>query len=368
LGVDTTKKEEVIKAIEKEYGADNIHTGSDVINVPRIPYDSMELNIATGGGAPVGRMVRIWGNYSSGKSLTSLGLIKNAQNLPSIAEKMLDSEYDTVKRRGEQLLELFPEGLEVILYNVEGTYDKVFAEKIGVDTDRLLVVEGTQIEELGSKVEAALGAFHLHVIDSLGFAASVDELSSDIEDWHRGIKARAINKVLDHTQSHLDKSNNLVVFLDQARIDMMTGAEYAPGGLKVEHASAQTLHLKRGKWLFRRDGVLTDQAEKSPKTISKQPEADGYEVRIHVTKSKVGRPLRRATLQVDFETMRFDQAYELAKVAPYFGIVKQAGAWFELPNGEKVQGMPKLREELQQDKKLKHEVIDAVEKVIAENP
>jgi recombination protein RecA len=368
MPVDTSKIPEIIKLIEKQYEAGNIHTGNEVQSVPRIPFPSYELNVATGGGVPIGRISRFWGGYSSGKTLNSLNVIKNAQNLHLIAEQMLDSKYDAVKARGQQLLDLFPEGLTCAYYNIEKVYDKEFAAKVGVDTDKLLIIEGSRLEETGSKVEASLGAIHLHVLDSAAAAVSVDELASDIEDWHRAIKARAWSKVLDHLQEHLDPNENVIIFLDQMRVNQQTGGEMAPGGSKLEHSSSLTLHLKRGKWLFRRDGVLKPEAEQSPNTLSGKAEADGFEINAFVAKSRVGRPFRRALLQVDFDKMGFDLDYELAKMAPYFGVVEQNGAWYTLPDGSKVNGKKGLRDALAENIELKQTVQDTIESVICENP
>lgn len=359
---------EVVSAIEKQYGENMVHSGSEFQRVAKIPFPSLELNIATGGGIPLGRLSRFFGAWSSGKSLTSMLAIRQAQNIHILAKQFLESKNDLVKRRGEQLLNTFPEGCTCAYYNVEKTYDKEFAEQLGVDINKLIVIEGSIIEKVGTILEAALGAVHFHVIDSASAAVSVDELGADIEDWHRAIKPRVWGKVLDHIQDKIDNTENSVLVIDQVRNDMQTGAEHAPGGNKLEHAFSMTLHFRRGKWLYRRDGMLVPQAEKNPKTLSGNPEADGFEILARVVKSKVGRPFRSARLTVDFDGLKFDRDSELVKIAEWGQVVSRSGSWYNLPNGEKVQGQKGLAQAIQEDSKLQEAIQDFAEGYIAQNP
>ncbi len=281
---------------------------------------------------------------------------------------MLNSKHEKVKQKGEQLLELFPQGMTFAYYNIEKVYDKEFAKQIGVDLEKLHVIEGCQIEETGTKLEAALPVIHGHIIDSTSAAFSVDEINSDISDWHRAIKARAWSKVLDHIQERIDANENVVVFLDQIRIDQMTGAGKPPGGEKLEHASSMSIQLKRGKWLNKNKQGFLDEAGDKTNTLTKQAEADGYEIQARVVKSRVGRPFRTARIHVDFEDMSFDTDYELIKCASYFDIVEQAGSWFTLPDGTKVQGENGLREAINENVQLKQEIQDSIANIICLNP
>lgn len=368
MPVDTTKLPEIIKAIEKTYKGNPMHTGNDFERVPRIPFPSLELNIATGGGVPLGRISRFFGAYSSAKTLTSLNLIAASQNLNLLAEQYLESESELVRKRGERLLEMFPEGLTVAYYNAEGVFDADFAEKVGVDTEKLIVVDGSRLEQIGSIIEASLGAVHVHIVDSASACVSIDELNSKIEDWHRGIKSRAWGKVLDHVQDKIDNYENSIVLIDQVRTEQMTGAEMAPGGNKLEHASSLTVHFKRGKWLYNRDGILKAEAPQKGDTISGSPEADGFQIKAVVRKSRVGRPLRKAEMQLDFSTMKFDKLFEYAKAAEYFDVVTRGGAWYELPDGNKVQGINGLRGAIEEDEQLQKKILDKVEEHVALNP
>lgn len=366
--VDPSTINEIVAAVEKEYGEQSMHKGSEAQRVARIPFPSLELNIASGGGIPLGRISRVFGAYSSGKTLTMLNIISAAQKLNLIAEQMLESKIDSVKRRGEELLEKFPNGMEAAYYNIEKSWDKEFAKDLGIDTDRLFVVEGSVLEKVGTIIEASLGGIHLHIIDSASAAVTYDELNSDIEDWHRAIKARAWGKVLDHIQEKIDSTENSVVVIDQARTNQKTGAEMAPGGNKLDHASSMTVHFRRGKWLYDREGLLKPDAPKTANTIHGKPEADGFEIQARVVKSKVGRPFRVARLQIDFKDMKFDQLYELSKAAKWFNVVDTSGSWYTLPSGDKVQGDKGLRKAIQDDPNLHQATLDAANEYIQENP
>jgi recombination protein RecA len=372
MTVDPNKLDEIVAAVEKQYGKDKLHLGSAAQKIPRIPFPSLELNIATGGGLPLGKISRFYGNYSGGKSLAALNLIKNAQNLNIIAEKYLESQYDEIKERGEDLLARFPDGLTCAYYNVEKVWDKVHAENVGIDTDKVLVVEGSLIEPLATIVEASLGAIHVHVIDSVSAAASVDEVSSDIEDWHRAIKARVWSKVLDHWQEHLDMTDNAIVLIDQVRIDQMTGAHTAPGGEKIEHASSQTLYFKRGKWLFDKEGVLKPEQPKSGDTVHGTAEPAGYEANVSVRKSRVGRPFRKAQMKIRLNPgpTRFDTTDEYLNAAVWLGVVEKSGGggWVTLPDGEKVQGSKKFNEYVEENPEFKRRIEDEVDLYCWRNP
>ncbi len=357
-------------AIEKEYKEKRIHLGSEYQRRARIPFDSVSLNLATGGGVPLGVVSRLWGNYSAGKTYNSLILAKNAQNLHHYYQQIIDlTDIDELREDAKRVLDQFPEGLTVAYYNVEGGYDKVFAEKIGVDTSKLYIVEGKRIEELAETMELSLGAIHFHIIDSASAAVPIDRLENDMTDWDRGLHARVWNKALDHIQDKVDGYENSILILDQVRVNQNTGTDMAAGGKKMDHASHLTVQLKRGKWLYKRDGILTETAPSGKQaTISGKAEADGYQIIGHVKKSRVGRPLRLAYLDLDLDNMKFDTNVELAKAASFLGLAELSGSWFELSNGEKVQGINKLSAYIQENVDFKQEVLKEIYKYMWENP
>lgn len=327
--VDPKRLKEIIAAIEKQYGKGGINLGDTTDKPPRIPFNSLEMNYATGGGVPVGRFSRFWGSPMAGKSLYCWQIISNAQKL----------------------------GMDCVYYNIEKQYDPSFAEAHGVDTKKLLVVEGTIIEEIGTKLESLVGAAHVHVLDSISQAVSIDELTSNIEDWHRGLGPRAWGKVWRHVNERFDNKENTIIYCDQVRVNQMTGTEEPPGGKMLEHISSLTVQFKRGKWLFyNKDNVLDVTAPKVPPTLSGGTEADGLELQQKVVKSRVGRPFRQARSRLDLHTYKFDEMYELTKAAVWFGVAEKDESWYKLPGGAKVHGKPKLRAYLADHAELVEEI------------
>lgn len=367
--VDPSKLGEITAQTEKKYKV-AFHAGSEYPKLIRIPFDSTELNMATGGGVPMHRMSRIWGHESSGKSLTTLLLAKNAQNIHLYAQELLNSEYDIVKQTAEEILEKYPDGMTVCLYDIEGSFDKIFAEKIGVDVDKLQVFPDKRIEIVGETLEAALEAAHLHIVDSTAGAVSLDELKASIAEWQRGLKARVWNKVLDRFKAAIQPDNS-IVFVDQVRVDQRTGALIAPGGKKMAHESSLTIQLKKTSDLFRKEGKLVDKMPQQEKNLSDtgKAEAVGMEIGAYVTKSRVGQSHRRASMYYEKDKSKFDKLHELAKAARWLGIADEySNGRFELPNGEKIHGSEKLKQALAEDEQLRFKVLDKINLYIAENP
>ncbi len=368
MAIDTAKLSEINALAKKKYKK-TFHAGSEHPNITRIPFHSPELNIATGGGVPLGRMSRIWGHESSGKSLTSLLLAKNAQNIHLYAEELLQSEHDAVKAKGQEILDRFPDGMTVCLYDVEGSFDPQFATDIGLDIEKLNLFDDRRIEVVGEIAEAALGAAHLHIIDSTAGAVSIEELAAKISDWQRALKSRVWNKVLDRFKEGLTVDNSIVM-IDQVRVDQKTGALIAPGGKKMAHESSLTIKLKKGSDLFRKDGKLVDQMpQKDDSTITGKAEAVGMEIQATVPKNKAGQANRNAHMRYIKDERRFDNLHELAKAAKWLGVANEYSTGrFELPDGEKIHGHDALCEAISEDVEFKQKIIDTIDFYIVEHP
>lgn len=367
MTVDASKLTEIIANTTKQYKT-AFHKGSDYPKVVRIPFENTELNMATGGGAPMGRMTRIWGHESSGKSLTTLLLAKNAQNIHLYAQELLNSQYDEVKERAERILELYPEGMSVILYDIEGSYDKVFAERLGVDIDKLLVLPEQRIEVVGETLEASLQAAHVHIIDSTAGGVSIDELKAKIAEWQRGLKARVWNKVLDRFKAAIQPENS-IIFVDQVRVDQNTGALIAPGGKKMAHESSMTIQLKGADLYRKANGDLVTEMPQKEDTVSGKAETVGLEIRAFCKKNRVGRQGRRAYLHYEKDKYKFDRWYELAKAARWLKIApEEKKGWYTLPDGTKAHGQLQLGQAIQEDQDLHAKVLDEIELYISRNP
>jgi len=314
LPVDPSRLDTLLAAVEKSYKG-SLKRGTDYSQVRRrVSTGSLELDYATGGGFPLGSVIRLWGGPSSGKSLIAWNVIRHAQEM----------------------------GLGCVYYNIEKQYDPTYTKLLGVDIDKLIVKESQIIEEVGTTLETLLGGAHVHVLDSCTSAISMDELKASLSDWRPGIKARAWGKTLSRVMTQFDQEDNLVILIDQSRESFGYGGEQAPGGRFMEHLSHLTIQVRRGKHLYMKGGVLLEEGE-GEDSLSGLKEADGFVSKSVVRKTKVGRPGRTAEMMYDYATCSFDQGYEYAKSSVFFGVVKKSGSWFTLPDDTKVQGETALR-------------------------
>lgn len=328
--------DEIVAKINKKYEGD-IRRGSDYEHVARLPTGSLLLDLAMGGGVPMGRWTRFYGGYHSTKTLTALSTIREAQKL----------------------------GMLCAYYNVEKQYDVQFArDNIGLDTEALTLVEGASIEEIGEKMETMMQVCHLHVIDSCSIAVSEDELNADIRDWRPGISARAWGKVFKRLNDRFDQLANTVILIDQVRVNFKTQGEQAAGGRVFDHQSSMSVLFRKGSWLFRNEHGFLDDKAKQSKGFDGQIEPSGYEVKCRVEKSRVGRPFRTATMRLDLDTIAFDRIFELKNAAVHYGVVQQRGSYYYYtpPGGEEVrigQGERAVREFIQGDLTLQEEIREA---------
>lgn len=334
MPVDPNTLDATIAAIEQRYGRSALALANDAPSIRRIPTGSLELDYATGGGIPIGRFSRFYGGFSSGKTLACWNVIRSAQQM----------------------------GMTCAYYNAEKQFDPALVERVGVDLSKLIVVEGSIIEEVGVKFEALLGSVHLHVIDSLSTCISLQELNGNVEDQQMAASARAWGRVLRRSLSSFDDQENTCIMVDQVRATFGApgAAPKPPGGSMIDFTSSLNLYFKRGSWLYRKsDGLLTSDSVKNT-TLSGAAEADGIETQIRVEKSRVGQPFRTARIRIDFETMEYDELFELVKCAKFFKVVDGKGSWFTLPDGSKVQGDTQLAGAIRANEDLKETIIEAV--------
>lgn len=298
MAFDPDNLDEIIAAINKKFQGD-LRMGDSYEHPSRISTRSLALDVATGGGIPQGRISRIYGAYSTGKSLTGWNIIAEAQAL----------------------------GLECCYWNIEKQYDPEFArDNMGVDISSLRIMEGTEIEDIGEKMEGLLSGIQVHVVDSCSAAVSVDEMEASVSDWRPGITARAWGKVFRRIGNRFDHTNNTIVLLDQVRTNFKTSAEEPPGGRIIDHASSMSLKLKKSSWLFYNgSGYLDPKAKGHKSEMSDDIDPDGVIIKARVEKSRVCRPHIPATLRLDYRTGQFDTLFEYAEAAKAYGVVDDRG-------------------------------------------
>jgi RecA/RadA recombinase len=367
MPVDPSTLDTALAQVEKKYGELAVQQGGEERYVDRIPTGSLMLDYATGGGIPIGRGSRFWGIEHSGKTFFSLQIARNAQNIHKIAKKYQSYDHKPIQRVGDRLLERFPEGMAVAYYNVEKVWDKAWAEHIGIDTDKITILNLGTIEEICETMEFLLPSVHVHIVDSASHAVPLDRLKKKIEEWDRGLDAKTWNKGLDRIEHKFDRYDNAVILIDQARVNMnMPGGAVMlepPGGKRLKHFSSMTLQFKRGKKLYRRDDILQEKKEADPDTFSGDAEPNGFEIQVSVEKSRVGPAFKSARIQFDTEHGGLENLYELAKAAVYFKAVEVKGHWYYYGE-EKAQGYPGLRKMLEENDGLRKSVEESVYKAI----
>lgn len=332
MPIDTSLFDRDMEIIRQRRGPDAIRMANQTQALERIPLlDPMFPTIMriTSGGIPCGRVVRIHGSPSAGKTQLAYWIIRAAQRYRSAR---------------------FPDGLKCCYWNIEGQFVEQYAAEIGIDTSVLALEEGDIIEDIAGELELLLTSIHLHVIDSASFASPRDELSIDPQkEPARALHARAWKRAISRIHHRMDKDHNIVIVIDHETEDMQ-GHTQPLSGKRMAYRSDLSIQMSRGAWLFYdQHGELVSNDVLKEKTkfglgAAGTKEADGSEVTVRVPKSRVCRPLRTGKMRLDLNTMRFDTAFELAEHARFMDtngqpahrtglppIAPANGTWYQLP-------------------------------------
>jgi len=289
--------------------------------MPSIPTGSLGLDIALGiGGLPKGRIVEIYGPESSGKTTLTLEVIAQCQKLGGTAA-FIDAEH---------------------------ALDPIYAEKLGVNVDDLLVSQpdtGEQALEVAD-IMIASGGIDILVIDSVAALVPKAEIEGEMGDHHVGLQARLMSQALRKMTGNVQKSNTLVIFINQIRykIGVMFGSpETTSGGNALKFYASVRLDI-------RRIGTVKD-----------GDEAVGNETRVKVVKNKVSPPFKQAEFQILYNK-GINRLGEIIDRGADLDIIEKAGAWYSY-NGEKIgQGKANSIEFLEANPKLR----DTIEKQVLE--
>ena len=378
MPVDPSLFDRDAEILRQRHGPDVVQSGSEVLAIERIPVDSPSImRITSGpdldgnivGGVPVGRVTRIYGNESSGKSLFCWNIIKNAQ------------QYRSPR---------FPDGLSCCLWDTEKQYDPVFVRKQGVDTDALKIVRLDIIEDIAAAMELLLRSIHLHVIDSASFATPLEELvgkQGDKDPQYQvqvGAHARAWKRAINRIHHAMDPSRNVLLITDHVGVKNVAAGGYQVeeplSGRRMRYRSDLSICFRSGSWLFydKRGQLATKDKVKEETGMSPegQKSADGVVVAVKVDKARVCRPLRTAMMRLDLRAAEFDHAFELADYAIYYDadgtlahhsgnptIAVKSGNFFKVPGYDKsVNGIGQLRDLIDGDPMLQRTIFASMMK------
>ncbi|MEK9902448.1 MAG: recombinase RecA [Gammaproteobacteria bacterium] len=326
--VDKTKQlDSALGQIERQFGSGTVMRMGEKRHekIPAIPTGSLGLDIALGiGGLPRGRIVEIYGPESSGKTTLTLEVIAQCQKLGGTAA-FIDAEH---------------------------ALDPIYAEKLGVNVDELLVSQpdtGEQALEVAD-IMVSSGGIDILVIDSVAALVPKAEIEGEMGDHHVGLQARLMSQALRKITGNVQKSDTLVIFINQIRhkIGVMFGSpETTAGGNALKFYSSVRMDI-------RRIGTVKD-----------GDEAVGNETRVKVVKNKVSPPFKQAEFQILYNK-GINRLGELIDKGADLDIIEKAGAWYSY-NGEKIgQGKANSIEFLEQNPKLlktiEKQVIDAINK------
>ena len=277
--------------IEKQYGKGSImRLGQNMnMNVEVIPTGILSLDIATGvGGVPRGRIVELYGQESSGKTTVALHIVAEAQKA----------------------------GGEVAFIDAEHALDPVYAEKLGVDIDSLLVSQPDNGEQALEIAEALIrsNAIDVIVVDSVAALVPKDEIDGEMTDVKMGLHARLMSKAMRKLTSVISKSKTTAIFINQLREKMSTGFSYGPtetttGGKALKFYATMRMEVKRIE------------------AIKEGGEFKGNKVKVRLVKNKVAPPFKEGEFDIMFGEGASKSGCVL-DLAVKENIVQKSGAWF----------------------------------------
>ncbi|WP_207063175.1 recombinase RecA [Motiliproteus sp. SC1-56] len=318
--MDENKKKALAAAlgqIERQFGKGAVMRMGDQPReaIPSVSTGSLGLDIALGiGGLPFGRIVEIYGPESSGKTTLTLQVIAEAQKL----------------------------GKTCAFVDAEHALDPIYAEKLGVNTDDLLVSQpdtGEQALEITDMLVRS-NAVDVLVIDSVAALVPRAEIEGEMGDSHVGLQARLMSQALRKITGNVKNANTLVIFINQIRMKigvMFGNPETTTGGNALKFYSSVRLDI-------RRTGAVKD-----------KDEVIGNETRVKVVKNKVSPPFRQAEFQIMYGKGIYHMG-EVIDLGVKQGLVDKSGAWYAYQGNKIGQGKANAAKYLEENPAVAEEI------------
>jgi recombination protein RecA len=292
--------------IEKQFGKGSVMRlgdGSTIANIEAVSTGSIGLDVALGiGGLPKGRVVEIYGPEASGKTTLTLQVIAEAQKTGGTAA-FVDAEH---------------------------ALDPLYAEKLGVNVDELLVSQpdtGEQALEITDMLVRS-GAVDVIVVDSVAALTPKAEIEGEMGDSHVGLQARLMSQALRKLTGNIKRSNAMVIFINQIRmkIGVMFGSpETTTGGNALKFYSSVRLDIRRIGAIKKGDEVI------------------GNQTRVKVVKNKVSPPFKLAEFEILYGE-GISREGEIIELGVQHGLIDKAGSWYSYGNDRIGQGKENVRE------------------------
>ena len=316
--------ETALSQIEKQFGKGSVMKLGDykAMEIEAIPTGALSLDMALGiGGLPRGRIIEIFGPESSGKTTLALHVVAEAQK----------------------------EGGEAAFIDAEHALDPVYAKKLGVDIDNLIVSQpdtGEQALEITESLVRS-GALDVIVVDSVAALVPKAEIDGDMGDSHMGLQARLMSQALRKLAGAINKSKTVIIFINQLRekIGVMFGnPETTTGGRALKFYASVRMDIRKIE------------------NIKQDGEVVGSRARVKVIKNKVAPPFREAEFDIVYGK-GISKEGNILDMAVNLDIIEKAGSWFSYNGGKIGQGRENVKKYLAENP----EVMEEVEKKVRDN-
>ncbi len=321
----------------KTFGSGSLVNASDISPYDIIPTGSLTLDYVLGvGGLVEGRLVEMWGPEGVGKTTLSLIMLSEAQ-----------------KKHPDK---------QVAFIDMEQKLDLKWAETHDVDLSRTYIVKPNNAEVVADAMKQIVssGFFSMVVLDSIGAMIPEVEKEKEAKDAVMAQQARIVTRMVKIAAVEARKTNTAVVLLNQVRANLSYGADTTTGGgFALKHVTTMKFHIKRSGDIY------------TQKVIGQEKEVPvGHGIAIRVERNGVAPGYKTAKLALfhvgteKYGPIGIDKADEAATLGINLGVIEQGGAWYTMPDGERVQGRDKVVGLLREDPAM---VEDIRTKVIATN-
>ncbi|SER52053.1 recombination protein RecA [Psychrobacillus sp. OK032] len=309
--------EMALKQIEKQFGKGSVMKLGEKtsLEISTSSSGSLALDAALGiGGYPRGRIIEIYGPESSGKTTVALHAIAEIQKT----------------------------GGQAAFIDAEHALDPVYAQKLGVNIDELLLSQPDTGEQALEIAEALVrsGAIEILVIDSVAALVPKAEIEGEMGDSHMGLQARLMSQALRKLSGVINKSNTIAIFINQVRekIGVMFGnPETTPGGRALKFYSSVRLEVRRAEAIKQGTDIM------------------GNKTKIKVVKNKVAPPFRTAEVDIMYGE-GISQEGEIVDIGSEFDIIQKSGSWYAY-NEERIgQGRENVKQFLKENPSIKNEI------------
>ena len=313
--------EMALSQIEKQFGKGSVLKLGEftAMNIEAIPTGALSLDIALGiGGIPRGRIIEVFGPESSGKTTLALHMIAEAQKM----------------------------GGEAAFIDAEHALDPVYAKKLGVDIDNLIVSQPDTGEQALEIAEALVrsGALDIIVVDSVAALVPKAEIDGDMGDSHIGLQARLMSQALRKLAGAINKSKSVIVFINQLRekVGVMFGnPETTPGGRALKFYSSVRLDIRKIEQI-KQDGEVV-----------------GNRAKVKIVKNKVAPPFREAEFDIVYGK-GISKEGNILDLGVNLDIVEKSGSWFSY-NGQRIaKGRENVKKYLEENPQIAKEIEEKI--------